>query len=108
MAEKAAKVDDIKFYLAEEDRKRQQAELIAKRERERQQSLGTLEQLFEAYREKMKSEDRSSWNKVYKSFERYVIKPYPDLAKRKANEITSDDIADILGALHDRGITTTV
>jgi len=108
MAEKSAKVDDLKFLIAEEKRQKQEAEMLAKQERERLDNLGTLQQLCEAYREKMKSDERASWNKVYKALERYVLIPYPNLAKKKANQITADDIKLILKGMYDRGITTTV
>ncbi len=108
LSKKSANCLDLKFILAEEERERVELELAAKRERTRLNNLGTLQQLFEVYRDKMKSEDRSSTEGVYKNLERYVTKPYPHLAARKANLITADDITDILHAMYKQGITTTV
>jgi len=56
----------------------------------------------------MKSEDKSSYAKVFAALERYVITPYPDLASKQANLITADDIKLILRSMYDRGITTTI
>lgn len=108
LSKKAATCTDLKFMLAEEERELAEEELAAKRERRRLDNLGTLQQLFEAYRDKMRSEDRSSTEGVYKNLERYVTKPYPHLAARKANLITADDITDILHAMYKRGITTSI
>ena len=108
MANKSAAVSNLKFQLEEEKRKTKEAEAAAIRERLRLDSLGTLSQLCEVYRDKMKSEDKSSYAKVYAALERYVIKPYPDLASKQANLITADDIKLILKAMYDRGITTTI
>jgi len=108
LSKKAASCVDLRFLLAEEDRKHVETELAIKRERLRLDNLGTLQQLFEAYRDKMRSEDRSSAEGVYKNLERYVTRRYPHLAARKANLITADDITDILHSMYKRGITTTV
>jgi integrase len=108
MATKSATVSNLRFYLDEEERKTQEAEASAIRERGRLDNLGTLQQLFEVYRDKMRSEDRSSAEGVYKNLERYVTKPYPHLAERKANLITADDITDILHRMYKRGITTSI
>ena len=108
MAEKATQVNDLKFYLEQEREKQRIEEEAAKRARERANSLGTLSDLCNVYVNKMKNEGRSSWKKVEESIERYVLKPYPLLAKRKANEITSDDIADVLASMIEKGITTHV
>jgi integrase len=108
MANKSAAVSNLKFQLEEEKRKTKEAEAAAIRERLRLDSLGTLLQLCEVYRDKMKSEDKSSYAKVYAALERYVIKPYPDLASKQANLITADDMKMVLRAMFDRGITTTI
>jgi integrase len=108
MANKSAAVSNLKFQLKEEKRKTKEAEAAAIRERLRLDGLGTLSQLCEVYRDKMKSGDKSSYTKVYAALERYVIKPYPDLASKQANLITADDIKLILKAMYDRGITTTI
>ena len=64
LAETANRVHDLKFHLAEEECQRQEAEEAEKRARERADSLGTLEQLTAVYIKHMKSEGRSSWDKV--------------------------------------------
>ena len=108
MANKSATVSNLKFQLEEEKRKAKESEATAISERLRLNNLGTLSQLCEVYRDKMRSEDKSSHAKVYAALERYVIKPYPDLASKQANLITAEDIKLILKAMYDRGITTTI
>ena len=108
MANKSAAVSNLKFQLEEEKRKTKEAEGAAIRERLRLDGLGNLSQLCEVYRDKMKSENKSSYAKVYAALERYVIEPYPDLASKQANLITADDIKLILKTMYDRGITTTI
>ena len=108
MANKSATVSNLKFQLEEEKRKAKESEAAAINERLRLNNLGTLSQLCEVYRDKMRSEDKSSHAKVYAALERYVIKPYPDLASKQANLITAEDIKLILKAMYDRGITTTI
>ena len=108
LSSQAADTDNIKFQLEEEKRLKVAAEQAAIRERARLDNLGTLQQLCEAYRDRMEAEDRSSYAKVFASLERYVLKPYPHLANQKANLITADDVKHILQAMYDRGITTTL
>ena len=108
LSSQASGTDNIKFQLEEEKRLKVAAEQTAIRERARLDNLGTLQQLFEAYRDRMEAEDRSSYAKVFASLERYVLKPYPHLANQKANLITADDVKHILQAMYDRGITTTL
>lgn len=108
MAEKAAEVNDLKFHLEQEREQQRAEEEAAKRAQQRANSLGTLSDLCIVYVNKMKNEGRSSWKKVAEALERYVLKPYPLLAQRKANQITSDDIADILAGMIEKGITTHV
>ena len=108
LSRQAAGTDNIKFQIEEDNRQRAAIEQTAIRERARLDNLGTLQHLCEAYRDRMKVEDRSSYAKVFASLERYVLKPYPHLANQKANLISADDITEILHGMYKRGITTTV
>ena len=108
MAEKAASVVDLKFKLAQEDRDLRLQELKAKEDHLRVSNLGSLYQLILAYRDKMQSENKTSALKVFKSLQRYVIQPFPALADKAANSVSSQDIAEVLRAMHDKGITTTL
>ena len=108
MAEKAASVVDLKFKLAQEERDLRLQELKAKEDHLRVSNLGSLYQLILAYRDKMQSENKASALKVFKSLQRYVIQPFPALVSKAANSVTSQDIAEILRAMHDKDITTTL
>ena len=108
MAEKAASVVDLKFKLAQEERDLRLQELKAKEDHLRVSNLGSLYQLILAYRDKMQAENKASALKVFKSLQRYVIQPFPVLAGKAANSVSSQDIAEVLRAMHDKGITTTL
>ena len=108
MAEKAASVVDLKFKLAQEERDLRLQELKAKEDHLRVSNLGSLYQLILAYRDKMQSENKASALKVFKSLQRYVIQPFPALVSKAANSVSSQDIAEVLRAMHDKGITTTL
>lgn len=108
MAEKAASVVDLKFKLAQEEQDLRLQELKAKEDHLRVSNLGSLYQLILAYRDKMQSENKTSALKVFKSLQRYVIQPFPILAGKAANSVSSTDIAEVLRAMHDKGITTTL
>jgi len=106
MAERASEVVDLKFLLEEERRQQQEAEDAAKAERERLSRLGTFDQLLTIYIDKMRADGRSTWSKVERSLDSYVRKPFPDLLRKKANLVTTDDVVKVLAAMVDRGITT--
>jgi|TARA_B110000090_G_scaffold205959_1_gene254551 integrase len=108
LSKKASTCSDLKFQLAEDERIRFEEESAKKSARQRLDNLGTLSQLCEVYRDKMKSEDKSSYEKVYAALQRYVLKPYPYLANKKANLINANDVKLVLKAMYDRGITTTI
>jgi len=67
---------------------------------------GTFEQLLDSYLDKL--EGTASHSRVKQSFNRYVRRSHPELLKRYANEITKDNIKDILRKMIQAGITTQV
>ncbi len=93
---------DIKDYLSEqqrlEDKKQRQIEL--------EKRQGDFEQLIESYLSFMEVSGKRTFLRVRKSFNAYVLKPFPEMIKRKANQIEADDIRIIIGIMLDRGITT--
>lgn len=108
LAKLTHEASDIKFLLAQEELIRRRAEEEAKRAQQRAEALGTLKDLCAAYVHKMQSDGRKSWRKVESALKRYVLDPFPELSARRAKDITSDDIADILAAMLAKGITTHV
>lgn len=90
-------------------RERQHAEQ-RRREREERETLerearrGTLADLFRHYVEHLRNAGKVSATQVERSLALHVSGPFPSLADRAANEITSDDISDVLALMISKGI----
>ena len=67
---------------------------------------GTLADLIEAYLAWMEANGKRSTKSVRASCKRYVLGPWPTLARRPAKEITPGDIRDILARMLRREVTT--
>ena len=97
---------DLKSYLADREADRQREENIKRIQIERDASRGTLEDLINAYHLNLCRKEASSAKNVKTTLATNVIKAFPNLAKRKAADITPDDIMDILRKVLERGNTT--
>ncbi|BCT54603.1 integrase [Pseudomonas aeruginosa] len=86
---------------------------------ERQVSLeaqqGSLEQLLKAYVDNLKRREKSSAKDVGRSLELNVLQAFPDLAQRRAKDISAAELSDVLRlcihrqpALKGRGVRKTV
>jgi Arm DNA-binding domain len=93
---------DIKDFLSEQKRLEEQKQ----RQIELEKRQGDFEQLIESYLSFMEVSGKRTHLNVRKSFNAYVLKPFPEMIKRKANQIEADDIRIIIGRMLDRGITT--
>lgn len=69
---------------------------------------GTFRQLLNSYADSLKASGKMSAAEVGRIFRRYVTKPFPDLADRKADEIAAGDIQRILARMIRKGITRQV
>ena len=93
---------------------RQNRELVAIAQREADKKAledaatealkGTLQDLLEAYADHLKGQGKVSAADVRSTLLKHVIKPFPELAARKARDITADDISDILARMIAKGI----
>lgn len=63
----------------------------------------TLHNLLEAYCDYLKRLRRDSHTDIRSSFKKNVYEAWPKLANSPASEITAEQIADILRAVHERG-----
>ena len=98
---------DLKTYLQDRDRERERKQ-SEKRQREQLEALqGTLSDLCKGYVASLHRKERKTADQVERSLERYVLKPFPELASKKARNITVDDIVSIIRRLIEKGITTT-
>lgn len=67
---------------------------------------GTLQNLMDAYVTKLREQDAVSVEDVAWSFNRYVIKPFPELADRPVALIGPAEIRNIIAKMISAGITT--
>ena len=81
----------------------EQKQAIVKAEREKA-SLGSFRSLIDSYVAHLKSKGKPSARDVEKTFDRYVLKPWPDLAPLPARAISSEIIRDILARMITLGI----
>jgi len=93
---------DVKNVLEQREAKKEQE----RHKREAKLLEGTLKQLIESYINQLVSEGKPSAKEVRSSLDRSVLTPYPNLAKKRANEITTEDAKVIIKAMIDNGITT--
>ena len=81
-------------------------EIRATREAEEEAAqAGRLRDLIDVYVTHLRNTDKLSADDVDKTLERHVLKPYPELAERRANEIAPSDISRILAHMIAAGIT---
>jgi len=96
--------DDKDVKGALEDKAQVQEE--ARQQREAKKAQGTFQQLVESYINQMRVAGKPSANEVERSIERAVFKPYPQLKKKKASDITTQEIKGVLARMIENGITT--
>lgn len=77
-----------------------------KRKRLEKEALGTFGQLVESYVAEMRSLGKASAKEVERSLEKAVFNPFPNLRRKKAREVTPNDIKAILAQMINNGITT--
>ncbi len=95
---------DVKFYL--EEQRLKEKERIRRLEAAKYQ--GTFEQLLDSYLASLQRRGKRSHYNVSHSFTLYVKKPFPELLRKYAHEITPNHISLILRRMMERGITAQV
>ena len=99
---------DPKAKEREDAEEAHRAAEAAHREAEREARRGSLGQLLGAYVEALRTQGKVSARGVERLFSRAVVRPFPDLAARKAGDIEPGDIQQILAGLLRRGVTRDV
>ena len=94
---------DLKGHLATQERKQKQERLEEKQRLEAEALKGSFSELVSAYVEDQERQGKSSAHQTRQALERNVIKAYPQIAIKKAKDVTPDDIVVILAAIHNRG-----
>ena len=98
---------DLKAYLQQVAQEERYQEEIHKKQEELKAKQGTLADLCSSYVGNLRRQNKKTVDQVEKSLERYVLKPFPELAKSKARDITADDVVTIIRRMIEAGITTT-
>jgi integrase len=95
---------DPQFHLQQQEQAHRAAEKAAREAAAQEALKGTLEDLLNAYAGHLKAAGKASAADVLATLKRHVIVPFPELAARKARDITADDISDILAKMISKGI----
>jgi len=93
---------DVKTFIEEE----QLEEEKRVRQFELAKQKGTLDQLIKSYLSAMEAKGKRSHESVSHSLNIYLYQPFPEMVKRKANAIETDDIYMIIKRMIDGGVTT--
>lgn len=97
---------DLKEYLERQEQERQQQEKDRRLAIERAEAMGSFEDLLKSYVKNLYRLERKTAREVETSLNTHVIKAFPELSKRKANEICVDDIVSIIRKMLAEGTTT--
>lgn len=97
---------DLKEYLEQQERDRQQQEKDRRLAIERAEAMGSFEDLLQSYVKNLYRLGRKTAREVETSLTTHVIKAFPELSKRKANDICVDDIVSIIRKMLANGTTT--
>ena len=97
---------DLKEYLEQQEAERQQEADEKKRQAEIEACKGSFEDLINTYSASLYRNGRSSARDVTTALTTNVITAFPQLAKKKACDVNTDDIIKILRAILERGNTT--
>jgi integrase len=92
---------DPVLELRREKEDRQRAGLAEQAKKAREQALGTVEQLFETYVADLEMDGKRSAAYVQSMYARDIG---PAIGGMKARDVTTDDCADILAAVSERGL----
>ncbi len=77
------------------------------REFEAEKRKGSLADLVDAYTGHLERQGKQSAKTAKYQLYHYVLEPFPEMAERKANEITIDDVVLVIRTMIKAGITTT-
>ncbi len=95
--------EDLKAYLVAQEKLRDQQRIEEERQQAIEASRGSFTELIGAYVADQEQQENESANQTRQALERNVIKDYPEIAAKKARDVTRDDIVTILAAIHNRG-----
>ena len=97
---------DLKEHLELQELDRQHKAETDRRQAEIEANRGTLQELCEAYIASLERRGADSKRKAENLLSTHCLKPFPELAKRKAREVQPEDIVTVLGKMIGEGKTT--
>jgi integrase len=95
---------DPQFQREMERQANREAERMAREAIEHEARKGTLSDLIASYVVHLKAQSKASALDTEKTLERHVLKPFPELAARRARDITAEDVTDVLARMIAKGI----
>ncbi|WP_263081275.1 integrase family protein [Endozoicomonas sp. Mp262] len=95
--------EDLKTYLTAQETIREQQQAEEKRRQAIEASRGSFKELIDAYVSDQEQQEKESANQTRQALKLNVITAYPEIAAKKARDVTKDDIVTILRAIHNRG-----
>ena len=97
---------DLKRYLFELEREKQRQQLEKLAAEKIEAKKGTLADLLDTYIELIKSQDKDSVSEVKRAVKKDITQPFPELANKKARDVSPDDIVSLLSKVYQRGAKT--
>ena len=98
---------DLKDHLELQKRKRLRQQQADKKQAEIEAAHGTFADLCKSYVNNLYRREAPSAKDVERSIKTNLLKPFPDIASKKANTVTADDLMIVFRAMLERGVTTT-
>ena len=97
---------DLKGYLQDKEIERLQQREEKRLKQEQEARKGTFHNLMECYADSLKARHRERGTvqtfDVMSNFKTFVIKPFPDLVKKKAAEVQPMDLSPVFAAIIER------
>ena len=95
---------DPQFQREMQRQANREAERAARESIEREARKGTLSDLLASYVAHLRAQGQTSAADTEKTLSRHVLKPFPELAARRARDITSEDVSNVLARMIAQGI----
>ncbi len=90
---------DLKEYLQEQDADRLKQQEAKRLKQQKESTKGSLQDLMKSYANTLKARHKERGTEqtfdVMSNFRTFVIKPFPDLAKKHAGDVQSSDLSQV-------------
>ena len=96
-------ITNLKAHLEQEKQQKEQAEKEERRAMEAEDAIGTLENLMQDYIDQLEMDGKGSVREVRRLFNKDMTAKFPLIVRKKAQDITPDDIVEMLMPIGKRG-----